>query len=132
MGDVQIPLLLNPDPLREIRSIERDGVPGLLTRLVTLYLEHSAVLVSALKEAVQNGDLQAQTRAAHSLKSSSASMGADTLAALCAALETIGDRTESDHAAGLLDEVMPVYSAVCDTLRSDWLDVAQIPEHPCD
>ncbi len=55
--------------------------------LLETHLEHSAKLVAQVDLAVQNGDLMALERAAHTLKSSSALFGAMDLTAACAGAE---------------------------------------------
>lgn len=62
-------------------------LPEVLIDLLDTYLEESAGLVGALQTAKAHGREADMLRPAHSLKSSSASVGAMQLSALCAALE---------------------------------------------
>ena len=77
-----------------------------------------------LGKAVGNGDTDAQFRNAHSLKSSSASMGAVRLAALCATLEASGREGQLGAAPQVFEEMVPLHSAVCAALKTHWLDTA--------
>lgn len=61
--------------------------PEVLVDLLDTYLEESSGLVSAIQDGVHSGDLASALRPAHSLKSSSASIGAMRLSRLCADLE---------------------------------------------
>ena len=70
-----------------IRNLERAGAPGLLTEVLSLYLNEAAELASRLVTAVEMGDIDSLTRLAHSLKSASANVGAMKLATLCAEIE---------------------------------------------
>ena len=124
MNDNQSKTLIDPRALNDIRSLEQNGIPGLLAKAIKMYLEHSATLVRELEAAVQSGDADDQFRTAHSLKSSSASMGAIQLAAMCASLEAMGRQGETGDAPHLLEQMLPLYSAVCDALRADWLEAA--------
>ena len=59
-----------------------------LIDLLDTYLEESTGLVRDVSESVGSGDLERALRPAHSLKSSSASIGAIRLSKLCADLES--------------------------------------------
>ncbi len=62
-------------------------MPDVLVDLLETYLEESAGLVDAISEGQRQGDLPSILRPAHSLKSSSASIGAIRLSKLCTDLE---------------------------------------------
>lgn len=62
-------------------------MPDVLVDLLDTYLEESAGLVGAISEGHRQGDHQTMLRPAHSLKSSSASIGAIRLSRLCTDLE---------------------------------------------
>jgi len=62
-------------------------MPEVLADLIETYLSESRSLVDSLVAAHQAGDNDAMVRPAHSLKSSSASVGAMRLSGLCADLE---------------------------------------------
>ena len=61
--------------------------PAFMVELIDTYLVDSAALLATMEQAVSGGDVEALRRAAHSLKSNSASLGARTLSSLCQALE---------------------------------------------
>jgi HPt (histidine-containing phosphotransfer) domain-containing protein len=85
------------DPEAIDRLLEMTGGdPEFLRELITTYVEDGAAQLVAMRAAVDKGDPEALVRPAHSLKSNSASMGAEHLATLCRALET-------DARAGRLD-----------------------------
>jgi HPt (histidine-containing phosphotransfer) domain-containing protein len=63
-----------------------DGIKS-LHRLITIFLETSPGLLFAMDEALKSGNLQDLRRASHSIKSSSASLGATGLSELCLGLE---------------------------------------------
>lgn len=62
--------------------------PEVLVDLLDTYLVESAGLVNTIREGAASGDLASALRPAHSLKSSSASIGALRLSKLCADLES--------------------------------------------
>ena len=64
------------------------GDPEFLGELIDTFLEDGTAQLDALRSALESGDADEAVRPAHSLKSNSASMGADRLADLARALET--------------------------------------------
>ena len=111
--------LIDPIALDEIRSLEQNGVPGLLSKAINKYLEYSQTLMSTLETAVRNRDAHAQYQAAHSLKGSSASMGARALAERCGELETMGRHGELVSSTQLFENLTPLYTSVCEELRAE-------------
>ncbi|MFZ1326931.1 MAG: response regulator [Candidatus Contendobacter sp.] len=73
--------------LDKIRALERNGAPALVARLVHLYLRDTPALVERMRQAVDSKDCAALRTAAHTLKSSSANVGAMKLHGLCRELE---------------------------------------------
>ena len=65
----------------------RTKYPDLLVRIITTYLTHTPALLGELTTAAAEGDCVGMSRAAHSLKSSSANVGAVHLSDHCRALE---------------------------------------------
>ena len=69
-----------------------------------------------IHEAVGTGDPQTLSKAAHSLKSSSANVGAIKLASLCKELETLGRANTIDNAQDIVNQMDSEYKRVIDTL----------------
>ena len=67
-----------------------ENAPQILAEMIDCYLEESAKLLQAMQHAATVGDGAALLKAAHMLKSSSASLGALTLSKMCKELEAIG------------------------------------------
>lgn len=65
-----------------------EDAPEVVVDLLDTYLDESVTLVSIMAEANAVGDKAIMLRPAHSLKSSSASVGAIRLSRLCADLES--------------------------------------------
>ena len=72
------------DGLRELGG-EED--PGLLSELIELFLSDAPQRLQELEAALEDGDLERLSRAAHTLKSSSANLGAVAFRRLCEELE---------------------------------------------
>ncbi len=67
---------LDEQALKKIRSLRRPGDPDLLKRIVDLYITNSRTLIDSLRGAIIANNAPGVVQAAHSLKSSSANVGA--------------------------------------------------------
>jgi len=85
---------LDTRALDQIRALQGNRKPDLLLKVIRIYLESSPDLVCNLHEAVDRKDAAALQRVAHTLKSSSANLGASAMAALCKELEEMGRTKE--------------------------------------
>ena len=88
------------------------GDPAFLTELIDTYFEDSASLLPAMRQALAVGSAEQLRRAAHSLKSNSASFGAQELAWLCRELEEQGRAGALGGAAERLAQVEAEYERV--------------------
>ena len=79
--------------IERIRAMERRGAERLLERLIETYLTSSERLMAEAEAALGRADATALRQAAHTLKSSSANLGAIELASRCAGIEGLA-RTE--------------------------------------
>ncbi|MHB1025146.1 MAG: response regulator [Desulfobacteria bacterium] len=70
-----------------IRELEGDGNRGFLERVINLYLSGASRHLEGVISAAEKGDVESLLRAAHTLKSSSANVGAIYLADLCRKIE---------------------------------------------
>jgi HPt (histidine-containing phosphotransfer) domain-containing protein len=93
----------------DLRANTEDD-PVFLAELIDTYLADSTELVARLHETLAAADLEGFHRAAHSLKTNSATLGAEGLAALARELE-MGTR------AGSLDGAIPRLAALEDEYR---------------
>jgi len=105
--------------LDRIRALQRDNAPALLGKVIQNYLSHSPQLLQALQEAVACNDASALQKVAHSLKSSSATLGAATLAALCQDLETMAHKHSLEKAALVLSAATAEYETVREALTAE-------------
>ena len=101
------------DPAAIERLLEMTGGdPEFLRELITTYVEDGAAQLIAMRDAVSRGDAEALVRPAHSLKSNSASMGAEGLANLCRALEADARAGRLDGAAERVSEATSEFEDV--------------------
>ena len=81
---------LDESKLDDLRSLDSDGSNGFLKEMINIYLEESPRLISEMKAALKENQVENFTRAAHTLKSSSANLGAMALSEMCKELEMMG------------------------------------------
>jgi two-component system, sensor histidine kinase and response regulator len=86
--------------------------PQLFVRLLTTYLAHSPKMVDALCQAVNTGNADALRLAAHSLKSSSANVGARRITALAKQLEVIGAAADLSTAQAIAQDLAEEFASV--------------------
>jgi signal transduction histidine kinase/DNA-binding response OmpR family regulator len=79
--------VFTPEPLESLRALKSDGWAELVERVLGIYLERAPALVEELRAAARERDATRLNRAAHSLKSASANVGAAGLAEMAAQLE---------------------------------------------
>lgn len=118
--------LLDQKALDNIRAVHREGAPKLLERVIKIYFESSPKILQTLRDAVAGEDA-AETieRAAHSLRSSSANLGATKLAALCEGLEEMARENRTEGANAILIEIEKLYPLVCDSLAAECKDAVR-------
>jgi two-component system, sensor histidine kinase and response regulator len=80
--------VLDRQVLSQLRELENADDPHLLSRVLKLYLDESPRLLEKLKQAVLQKDMRETELTAHTLKSSSANIGATVLAGLCAEIHS--------------------------------------------
>ena len=110
---------LDQRALAQIRALQRPGKPNVLNKVIGLYLESSAGLLQQIRDAVASADPQALRQAAHSLKSSSANLGAMEVAALCKELEQRGREQRLEDVVKLLQELEIHYIEARDALTAE-------------
>jgi signal transduction histidine kinase/DNA-binding response OmpR family regulator/HPt (histidine-containing phosphotransfer) domain-containing protein len=104
--------LIDVAALDDIRALERSGSPGLLVKVLTLYLGESSRLTAMILDAAKTGDAPAMCRAAHRLKSASANVGAHRLASLCGSLEQLGSTQPTDVASSAVSAIREEHEAL--------------------
>ena len=107
--------------MAELRALDPDGKAQLVKRVLATYQASLAKLVAQLQLARGEGAWDQVSRVAHTLKSSSASIGALALSSLCADIERLLRAGDSASALPLIDqfqaEVLRVDGAVRQTLQ---------------
>lgn len=103
---------IDPQVLQAFRHTMGSNASLYLTQLINIYLEDAPDLLQVMSTAVSQGDAAAMEQAAHTLKSSSASLGAITLSKLCVNLEKIGNSKTTTGASEIMSKIQSEYERV--------------------
>ena len=104
--------------LDNILAINSGNGHDVLAKVISLYLDNSNDLMDSLRESLHGKDFPAIGAAAHRLTSSSATLGAQKLAALCRQLEIICHGRVIDKAASIFLNIETEYKRVYQTLTT--------------
>lgn len=104
---------LDPDALARL---ERFGGKKLLHEMIALFLDNAPERLAAVEAGVMSGDLLGAENALHSLKSSSAQLGALRLSRICAEGESIA---HSGNLSGIAEIVGAGRAELAEV--EDWL-----------
>ncbi len=113
------PTIIDNGVLDEITASMKSGGTALLGKVITLYMNNTIKYMGALRNAVAGGDAGGIKFQAHTMKSSSAAVGAKSLASLLQELENIGRNNELDRAGELFQKVEAESEAVIIALEME-------------
>ncbi|HVP21954.1 MAG TPA: response regulator [Anaerolineaceae bacterium] len=102
--------------LDEIRSLQVPGEPDLLAELIDAYLSNSKTLMQKIEEAEEARNAEDLSKLIHSLKGTSANLGAYKLANMCGEVEALADRAEIETIALWLPQIEAEFQRVVTAL----------------
>ena len=108
--------LISPDEILDREAL--DALQSLIGKedvetfieVLDSYLQESPQLIQNLEAAIEQRDMMALHMAAHTLKSTSATLGAQEMAALCGQLEALGRKDDFDRAPDFLKKIIAEYA----------------------
>ena len=115
-GDVDV---LDRQVLMQLRELESADDPQLLSRVLMLYRAESLKLVQKLKWAVAQKDAREIEIAAHTLKASSANIGATALASLCDDLHSAARAVDNKRAEEIFPGIETAFGFVQTAVASE-------------
>ncbi len=98
--------------LNKIRDLQQPGKPDLLKKIITLYLESSGKLMQEIHQGVDQNKPEMVARATHSLKSSSANVGAIRFANHLRQLNQVAHEGQMQQIRALLPNIEQDYRDV--------------------
>ncbi|HTL13379.1 MAG TPA: CHASE domain-containing protein, partial [Bdellovibrionota bacterium] len=105
--------ILDVSTLNKLKDLSDQPGPGFLTEVIDMFLLRAPAALSDLAAAAKDGNAARLKTEAHSLKSSSAYLGAERMAEICAKLET----STPAEAAPLIVELQAAYAQVRERLE---------------
>ena len=109
-GDSESPL--DPKVWKSLREMAGAKASTVLTKIINNYLEDAPQLLQNIREAVAADDGEALRQSAHSLRSSSANLGAMTLSNLCKELEIMGREGNVTNAKVIIPQIESEYQNI--------------------
>lgn len=91
--------------ITQITSLQKPGTPSILEKVVDSYLESFPSQSENLGKAIRTGDIASMLSISHTLKSSSATLGATALADLFREVEHLAQKKTTVGAAELLEKI---------------------------
>lgn len=110
--------VLDMDALARIRGLDPGGSTAILAKIITIYLEASPEQIRTIKQAYLQENRDVVRKTAHSLKSSSANLGAETLSAACKRLEAQAIDAQWQDLSDLITSIENEFDCVADALRA--------------
>lgn len=109
--------VLDPQVLQDLRELGGEDDPGLLNELIGMFLDDAPRRLGDITGGLASGDVKTLERAAHTLKSSSANIGAVSLSALCRQIEEIARQNRTDGLAPLVESASRDFEKVAAELK---------------
>ena len=101
--------VVNVSALEAIQNLQRPDNDNLLDNVISSYLEKSPELVAEVKDSLDAGHFAELNVSIHTLKSSSAYVGAEQLVVLCDQIERAMSANDESKLADLVDTMPDVY-----------------------
>ncbi len=109
--------VLNMEMIDAFREYDPEGGMSMAKRVISTYIETAPQYITDIEQSVVAGDSQGLFQAAHTLKSSAANIGADTLAELCRQLESYGRNEQINEARILVSQARHEFDQVIIALQ---------------
>lgn len=111
--------VLDQSVLASLRELQEAGDPDIVAEVGGLFVKHSPEKVDAIMQSVEKDDAKGLQLAAHSLKSSSAYIGAMRLSTLAKELEMMGRSNSLNGAKEKAKMLKEEFSLVMEAIRAE-------------
>ena len=102
-------VILNPLSLNDIASLAPGQGALIINEAITIFLKHTPGMIENITQAIGSQDYKSLFMSAHSLKSSAANLGAESLSGIAKSLEHHGRGERLEQAATLVVLLEPCY-----------------------
>jgi len=103
--------------LQDIAALQRPNKPNLLEKVVALFESESPKSIAQILDGVLMDDLEAVQMGAHTLKSSSANVGATTLSGRCRDIENAARLGDLDQCSEFSTDLMSDFDGSVAAIR---------------
>lgn len=110
--------VINRHALDNIRALSKERGDALVQKVVAAFVDDTPQHLHTLRRAIAGLDSGSLRKVAHSLKSSSANVGAEALAQMCKDMETLGKTDTTEGAASILTDMEQEFQAVRHSLNA--------------
>lgn len=110
--------VIDPQAIESLRALNPDDNDEFLREIAGIFLQDTPLRLTELDESLSAGDVSKFTRAAHSIKGSSANLGATALRAAAERLEHESRTKGLGNVGGLIDQVKAEFSRAQDELNA--------------
>lgn len=117
-ADAGAPCVLDMRVIEGLRELGGDDDPGLLLEVIGMFLDDAPTRIAEIRQGLASGDIKLLERAAHSLKSASANVGAMQLSNVCKRIEEIARQDKAAGIAELIPESNKALDDATTALRS--------------
>jgi HPt (histidine-containing phosphotransfer) domain-containing protein len=111
--------VLDRSVLASLKELQEEGDPDIIEEVGGLFLEHAPEKIAAIRNAASKKDAKALQLSAHSLKSSSAYVGAMRLSEMSKDLEIMGRLGSLEGAEGKVENLITEFSLVKAALEKE-------------
>lgn len=118
MPEPQARPVLDLQVVESLKALDEEGGPSLFLELIDLFVDDAAAQLRTMQAALETGDIKTLERAAHTLKSSSANIGASRMSGICQELEKLGRAGILSGAETLVASTGEAYVQVRELLAS--------------
>ncbi len=110
--------ILDEDVVQKLISLSPNGTDEILLKIVAAYLTSSLDNMSDIDQAITEADIERLRHASHTLKSSSAAVGALAFSRLCAEIEAAARDGDFAGGVGKIPTLKTAYGQVRDALKA--------------
>jgi histidine phosphotransfer protein HptB len=117
MSFIHLPIV-DSEAINNLRSLGDEGDDTFLREILGIYLEDTPLRIADLKRAYHSGENSLFTRSAHTIKGSSANVGASRVRSIA---EQIEHRSKTEPISGLaplIDELDAAFAEALDALAA--------------
>jgi len=109
---------INSQVLNDLRKMQRPGQPDIVIKFMQLFLKNSDKLMQAMRNGLEQSDMKAVAVAVHTLKSSSANLGAFRFSGIASEVEVLARENEKEQVILKAAELEESYADIINEIHA--------------